>query len=402
MAIIVMVMALTMTIGTIGLSVINIKISRNSLTSSQSYYAAEAGVEDALLRLAKTKQWSNTYSFPVGSGTTAVSIAPQIGGVYLVRGTGHIQSKVRKAEVSFATSYQIEGSLIYGVQVGDGGMTMDNNSQVIGNVFSNSTISGSGSITDSVTVAGNGNKIDGINIGVNARVHTCEDSDIGGTLTYVSGGSITRCTAGSTVDGGPNAIDPLPFPITQDMINTWKNEATANTINGNLTVTTNTSLGPVKINGNLLIENGVTVTMTGTIWVTGTLDTNNNAIVRLDSGYGNTSGILIADGNVKISNNVTLASTGSLNSYLLVVGNSSSTNNANPAMDVSNNVNGAILFTPNGLMVVHNNVDLLEATAYQLHLNNNATVTYEQGLANVTFSSGPSGGAGILYWHEVP
>lgn len=398
----IMIFSLIMTFGTMGVTLVHVKVARNVSPSVQSYYAAEAGVEDALLRIAKGKQFTNSYSLTVGGSTTGVTISPQVGGVYTVRGDGANQSRNRSVEVTFATSSEIDGSFIYGVQVGDGGLTMSNNSKVVGNVYSNSTISGSGTITESATVAGNGNKIDGIKVNANARVYSCEDSTITGTLTYVTGGTITRCTAGSIVNGGPAEIPDMPFPITQAMIDTWKGQAEDGTIyNGNQVITSNTTLGPAKINGNLTISNNVTLTMTGTIWVTGTFTPSNNVTVKLASGYGNTSGVFIADGKITVSNNVQLKGSGSTGSYLLVVGNGTSVNQSNPAMDISNNATGAILFAPNGMMVIQNNAALLEATAYKLHLNNNAEVTYQQGLADITFSSGPSGGFEIASWREV-
>ncbi|KKT91018.1 MAG: hypothetical protein UW93_C0014G0001, partial [Parcubacteria group bacterium GW2011_GWC1_45_13] len=42
-----------------------------------------------------------------------------------------------------------------------------------------------------------------------------------------------------------------------------------------------------------------------------------------------------------------------------------------------------------------------EATAYGIILNNEAIITYESGLANVNFYSGPSGGWNIESWAEV-
>ena len=85
----------------------------------------------------------------------------------------------------------------------------------------------------------------------------------------------------------------------------------------------------------------------------------------------------------------------------MLIGTSSDTLEANPAMEVKNNVDGAILFTPNGLMVIDNNVDLVEATTYQLLLKNGATITYDIGLVNSRFTSGPSGGWVVSSWKEI-
>lgn len=398
----VMAIALLMTFAVTATSLINITIARNALVASQSYYAAEAGAEDALLRLVKNWSWSSPYTVTVANSPATVTIAQNVGGLYTIQSRGSVQNRVRAVEIGFAKNREENISLFYGVQVGNGGMTMDNNSEVVGNVYANSTVSGSGSIGESITVA-SPDKIDGIDVGANATVHNCEDSDIVGTLTHVTGGTITRCDAGTTVDGGPTPIPEEEFPITPEHIATWQADAqSGGTLNGNVTIAQNTSMGPQKIAGNLVVSNNVILTMTGTIWVTGTFTPNNNVTVKLDEDvYGDDSGVFVVDDNVQVINNVTLMGTGASGSYLLVIGNSTSTNLSSPAMDVSNNVLGAILFTPNGLMRLHNNVDLTEATAYQLHLDNNASVTYDGGLANATFVSGPKGGLGVQSWREV-
>ena len=133
--------------------------------------------------------------------------------------------------------------------------------------------------------------------------------------------------------------------------------------------------------------------MTGTIWITGAFDTGSNVTLELDeNSYGDSSGVLIADGNVQIRNNAILKGTGSPSSYLLVISNSSSLSESNAAIDVKNNALGSVLFAPNGLMVIHNNVELIEAVGYQLLLKNNAKITYEMGITSLDFTSGPGGG----------
>jgi hypothetical protein len=49
-----------------------------------------------------------------------------------------------------------------------------------------------------------------------------------------------------------------------------------------------------------------------------------------------------------------------------------------------------------------NNAGAKEVTAYGIDMDNNATVTYESGLADIEFSTGPSGGYSVDYWRQVP
>lgn len=399
-AILILVAMVTISVSVANLIIGQHKISASIIKSSQAYFAAESGIEDALLRLRKNMQWTNPLPLTIAEGSVSTTISDIIGGARVIMAEGNVMERIRKVSIAYQVSTQ-GVSFYYGAQVGDGGLTMSSGSEVTGNIFSNGSAVGSGTVTDTAVVARNGNKIDGLTIGSDAFVHICRDSAIGGKLTYVSGGSIQGCTAEEIVDGGPNEIQPQDFPITQDMINDWQNEATSSIITGDLTIEDDTSLGPVKIDGNLLIKNAI-LTITGTIWITGTFNTGTNVEVRLDEdSYGDLSGILMADGNIQIRNNVLLRGTNSPSSYLLVISNSSSLSEDDAAIDVKNNALGSILFAPNGLMVIHNNVELIEATAYQLLLQNNAAITYQIGLENLEFTSGPGGSWEVTSWREI-
>lgn len=399
-AVLILVAMVTISVSMANLIIGQHKISANIIKSSQAYFAAEAGIEDALLRLKKNMQWTNPLPLTIADGFASTTISDIIGGARVIIAEGNVMERIRKVSIAYQVSTQ-ETSFYYGAQVGDGGITMNSGSEVIGNIFSNGNAVGPGTVTDTAVVAGNGNKIDSLTIGKDVFVHSCIESTIGGRLTYVSGGSIQDCPAEETVDGGPNEIQLRDFPITQDMINNWQKEATSSIITGDLTIEDDTSLGPVKIDGNLLIKNAI-LTITGTIWITGTFDTGTNVEVRLDEdSYGDLSGVLMANGNVQVRNNALLKGTGSPSSYLLVISTSSSVLEDDAAIDVKNNALGSILFAPNGLMVIHNNVELIEATAYQLLLENNAVITYEIGLENLEFTSGPGGSWEVASWREI-
>ncbi|KKT14873.1 MAG: hypothetical protein UV94_C0006G0037 [Parcubacteria group bacterium GW2011_GWC1_43_30] len=71
------------------------------------------------------------------------------------------------------------------------------------------------------------------------------------------------------------------------------------------------------------------------------------------------------------------------------------------AIKTSNSSAAAILYAGEGQIEISNSAALKEITAYKLEINNSATVTYESGLANSNFSSGPGGGYEILSWKEI-
>ncbi|MBK5215677.1 MAG: hypothetical protein JJE53_02640 [Candidatus Pacebacteria bacterium] len=239
--------------------------------------------------------------------------------------------------------------------------------------------------------------IDGISVGTlsvgNAYAHTVENSNIAG-INYCKTGS------GNNKACDTSREDPVPvgMPISEQNILDWKDSAEAGgVISGNYTVPSNMTLGPKKITGNLILENGKTLTLGGTIWVQGNFTADNNAIIKLSSGYGASSGVIVVDGTINISNNSTFSGSGTVGSYIFVLSTSSSTS----AINLSNNAGAVSLYAANGTINVNNNGTAKSLTGYNIHLGNNAIITYDSGLANTNFVSGPSGSWNIYSWKET-
>lgn len=387
------------------------KISRDLVSSTQAYYTAEAGIEDMILRLKKTLQWSSPYNLNCGSGLATVTISDSLGGARTVISQGNVFNQIRKIQAVYNITAD-EINFYYGAQIGDGGMQMGNNSQILGNVFSNSSVIASaekGYIDNSIIVAGNGNKIDGLIVGKDAMVHTCKNSSVGGDLTYVAGGS-TNCTVTGTTKTQPNEILPEELPISQAQANEWKGEAAEGGILENnyiLDGGTTNSLGPIQIGTvaspkNMVIDNNSHLIITGTIYVTGNITFQNNVIIELDpNSYGSTSGIIIANGNIIVQNNAILKGSGQAGSYVLIFSTNNSLDPVNPAILVKNNAEGAIFYTSSGIICLGNNIIAREIIGYKLNIANNSQIRYESGLASTFFSSGPGGSWQIVNWREV-
>ena len=73
----------------------------------------------------------------------------------------------------------------------------------------------------------------------------------------------------------------------------------------------------------------------------------------------------------------------------------------NTVVQIDNSSLGMVYYGAYGRLYFKQGAAAKEATAYGITLENNATITYEAGLANVNFSSGPSGGYSILSWREI-
>lgn len=389
------------------------KILRNIIKSNQAYFVAEAGIEDALLRLNKGINFSSPYNLTVGQGTATIEISNLIGGSRTIISSGSVSNRIRKIRAIWAMS--TEGvSFNYGAQAGDGGIDMESNSVIHGNVFSNGTVravTGTAQIDNSLVVAKSGNKIIDLIVGTvgsspvdEARAHTCLDSTINGDLYYVSGGS-SNCT----VNGGsehilPQDIESVDLPISDEQITNWKAEAITGGIESMDHIVsggTTEYFGPKKIEADLKVENNATLILTGILWVTGNVLIENGAIIRLDSGYGPTSGLIVADGTILAENGAILEGSGTQGSYLMLLSTNSSIEVANPAIFAKNNAIGAIFYASDGMIRLRNNINILEATGEKLYLDNNAEITYESGLINSLFSSGPEGSWKIVEWKEI-
>lgn len=202
------------------------------------------------------------------------------------------------------------------------------------------------------------------------------------------------------------------FPISDEQITGWETDAAAGgtatcdestyTINGTVT------LGPKKIPCDLSISSNAIVSFAGPVWVSGNITISNNSVIKVASGLSGKTVPIIADklsnrsssSRIELSNNTNVQGSGT-NSYLLFVSqnNSAETGGGTTAIIVSNNLTGAVLlYAPHGEVLLSNNVRLKEVTAYKLTASNNAEIIYESGLANLIFTSGPSGGYSIGGW----
>jgi len=128
------------------------KITKNSAHSIQAYYASESGIEDSLYRVLKGKNYQATNSLSIGSSTALISISG--GNDKVIRVNGEENNRFRDTQVNVKVSTAII-SFYYGVQVGEGGLTMSNGSKITGNIYSNGPIRGANisSVTGDAWVA---------------------------------------------------------------------------------------------------------------------------------------------------------------------------------------------------------------------------------------------------------
>lgn len=239
--------------------------------------------------------------------------------------------------------------------------------------------------------------LSGVHVGGTVWAHSLFDCDIDGNALYQT---MSDCTIDGDETITTTDASPAGMPISDAQIDAWEDAAASGgLISGNYAVNGTELLGPIAIDGDLSV-NG-TLYLTGPVWVKGNITFGVNSSLIVHSSTGNNGAVIIADrpgsestkGIVTLSNNMTIAGNGSAGSYPMIL----STNSGNQAIDMNNNSTSVILYAPNGTVTVSNNAVANQITAYQLHLNNNTTVNYVNGLQSQSFSNGPGGS-----WAFVP
>lgn len=225
-----------------------------------------------------------------------------------------------------------------------------------------------------------------------AQAHTVNYTNSTGLIYCASGtGNNKSCTA---------QTDPvyIAMPVTDANIADWKDQAEGGgIINGNYSVGwAGATLGPKKIVGNLTVSGGGTLTVSGTLWVTGNITLDGGALIRLSAGYGTNDGVLIADGNITISGGGHATGSGTSGSYIMML----STSSSGSAISVSGGAGAVIVYAPEGTINISGGAALKEATGYRITVDGGSSITYESGLANTNFSSGPSGEWTVEEWKE--
>ena len=438
------------TILSLGLSALalgELNISKRELRTKKSYFLAEASAEDVAYRLSTGKQVSSTETLSLDGSTASTTITNLINNEKEVVSTGDVSSNMRRVKLKMRSAPG--ASFNYGVQIGNGGLDMANSSKVIGNVYSNGNMLGtqSANITGDAFAASSSG-ITGLDIDGNARAYSIANSDIGKSAssttniddtvigknayadTITGNEDITRdayyqtSIAPSVNVGGleypgtpaPSTLPTIPMPITDTLINDWETVAVAGgtisspcpykPVNG-------TSLGPKKIACDMEIDGTKIITLTGPLWITGNLSMSNSAQLNLASSYGSYSEVVIVDNpsnrltssKVTLNNSVQLTGSGTAGSYILLISqnNSAESSGSEKAIDTGQSGAAPIYYAPHGLINISNNntLNLREVTGYKISLSQSTQVTYESGLANMYFPSGPAGGLEILSWREV-
>jgi hypothetical protein len=145
--------------------------------SKQSFYLSEGSLEDVVYRIKNTYSVASVETLTIGSHTATTTVTDISGGKILTA-LGDASELIRTSEVKI-----IEGtgaSFFYGMQSDIGGVYMENSSSVIGNLYSNGTVTGDNSnlVRGDIVSAGPSGLVRGVHATGTVYAHTIDDSEV--------------------------------------------------------------------------------------------------------------------------------------------------------------------------------------------------------------------------------
>lgn len=409
-----LVVSVTIIFGLIGPIIKQQKITSNLVFSRQSYFLAEAGIENIIQKLKTGRPVAPIETMTLDGNTVTLTTTNTIDGKEIIA-EGEVRDLVRKLRAEILLGSGV--SFHFGVQAGNGGLILENTSSVSGNVYSNGSVTGDGPanniIRGSVVSAGPTGRVYNLRATSSVLAHTIDRATVDKDAYY-------QVITSSTVAGNsyPNSPDQATatMPISDEQIEEWKQSA----LDGGVITTPcpyrindATTIGPVKINCDLQISGtNYEITLAGNVWVNGNIDVSNSPTIKVDSSFGNRGVAIIADkptapttsGKIMLQNSAVFEGSGTPGSHVMFISQnrSAESGGAEVAIDVKNTVTGDLLvYAAHGEIVLQNNIQLKEVAAYRIRLKNTADVVYETGITNLIFDSGPSGGYGVVSWREI-
>ncbi len=398
------------------------RTERQSVNDAAALALAEGGIDKAVYELNQNPSYAGESNTALGGGVFTVVVSTVDTNTKAITATGYVPDSVHpSATKTVKVHIALNSDTIsfhYGIQVGTGGITMSNSSKVVGNVFSSGPVVGTNSnlVYGDVISTGATGLVYGIHATSSIYAHTiggaAQATEIDKNAYYAN--TITNTTVHGTSYPGSADQNPVPLPISDDQITDWENQAAAGgTIsscdkNGDYTISASQSLGPKKITCNLIVKSSSGIlTVTGPIWVTGNITAQTGPTIKMDPNLGSQNVAIVADnpanttgsGIITIGQSTIFQSSGSSGSFVFLISQNGSAEQggATAALSLSQGASALVAYASHGLVTMNQSVGVKEVTGYQISLAQTATVTYDTGLPNTIFESGPGGG-----WAFVP
>jgi len=364
--VVVMFIGIVLIISMIFIFLNRLESARNIEMSAKAYFAAEAGIEDALLReLNPTLTPGITpYVLNVGDAYTTIDKSETLNTV-TIDSNGNASNRERSLRVVIGVD-PAGTTFSFAAQIGDRGLTMASGSSVNGQVYSNADV-------------------------------------VGASNTRITGDAYAVDTISSpnpVVEGTRNeGADFIPLPPFDE--EGWAEKANINNdpIAGDLTLGSGpATLGPRKIEGNLTLSTGAELTITGPLHVLGNFTMEQNSEIYLDENFESDGTVVFVEGVIIFMSNTQIFGTSAdPKGYLLFV----STAMGNNAIELNSNASQeGTMYAVNGDVYINSLGDITALIGKGVVLESNAEINFDLGLITYTFTTGGQGSYGIIKWEE--
>lgn len=335
-----------------------------TILQEQAIQLAEAGIDYAVWYLnesAGTNPDPNPTA-PIAVGTTGefiIQITDKSPSLKTITSTGYIPNstnpRVKKTIKIDVLIDSQQHAFHYAVQLGEGGIDMENFSIIHGTAYSNSYINGSGN-----------SLIDG------------------------------DAYAVTTISSPDPEITGEPYPGAEEVdlptvnYDYWRTEAEAGgTETCPCEIDTSGDIGPKKYDGDLSITGNAYVVMNGPVYVTGNFSMSlGGTTVKLNDDFGSFGTVFIVDGTVNLTQGGNLEPTNTdPKGYILLI----TTSTSDQAMKISQSGATAIFYALVGGAELSQSANVTGIVAKKLLMKNRAELTYDTGLAGGQFKSDSGG-----------
>lgn len=197
-----------------GYTTLQLKSGRQAVAKTQALHIAEAGIDKAISQLNTNSAFTGETTVALSGGSYTTTVSSIDSNNKQITSTAYVPDSVNPvAQTTIKVNVTIDLSSVafnFGVQVGAGGLQMDNNSQVNGNVYSNGDITGGNAIiTGDATVAGGGSAtVDQQCTTNNAdfQFNQTDRRDVAQKFTPTTSGALSKISAYIKKTGSPSDI----------------------------------------------------------------------------------------------------------------------------------------------------------------------------------------------------
>ncbi len=385
---------------------------RNLLYGKVSYYVSEAALEDTLYRF-KNAMAVVSHAVPIDGRSAYITVTDIGNGQRTLSSLASTSNYYKRIEATITIATNV--SFHYGIQSGNGGFTLANQSSITGDVYSEGSIIGSpNTIYGNVISTGATGFVAGIHATGTIYSHTIGSSSQAATVAdqdayYQVISANTTVTGISHPGSGDQATTSLPIP--DSVITKWESIAASGTvissswcdtfISNVCTITSDRTIATTTFPFDLVVKgtgNGVTLTVSGPVWVKGSITVTSKGAMQMAPSLGSNNVPIIADNPLNSTSSsiinpqqgAVFNGSGSVGSYVFIISQnrSAETGGSTPAVEMVQGSSALVVYASHGLVSLKQSTDVVSITGYKVALENTAHISYDPNLLNVTFTSG--------------